>query len=271
MSETKACYGLWDLPKLKRELRARGARISGRKNELIERLEAYDRNNDFGREELEPEFCMNVPSLECYNNDTVFTEFRLEAIESYLLQMQKTVDNKNGCVLEGQCECAAGMGPQAHCKHVCAVLYACYKFSIFKELLTEETCTKKLQTFHKSKPYYGSPIKAQNLPFANENLTVNYDPRPQQYRNVTSYSDHFRSVWLNHTKVNVYPVSQIFKPANPYALDSDHDYSEIKISDKWLQDMCITKINNDQIKEIEHNTRGQTANKNTFIQLWESL
>ena len=29
-----------------------------------------------------------------------------------------------GIVQESQCECAAGMGPEAHCKHVCVVLLA---------------------------------------------------------------------------------------------------------------------------------------------------
>lgn len=36
--------------------------------------------------------------------------------------------DKDGFIVECQCECAAGMGPNAHCKHVCAVLLALYDF-----------------------------------------------------------------------------------------------------------------------------------------------
>ena len=55
------------------------------------------------------------------------------------------------CIVESQCECAAGMGPNAHCKHVCCLLLALYNFSSSGEILTEETCTQRLQTFHCSK------------------------------------------------------------------------------------------------------------------------
>jgi len=49
--------------------------------------------------------------------------------------------DKYGCVLQCQCECGAGMGPEAHCKHVCALLYVVYQFYLGKPLKTEETCT----------------------------------------------------------------------------------------------------------------------------------
>ena len=35
--------------------------------------------------------------------------------------------DKYGAVQQTQCECAVGQGPQAHCKHVCLVLYALTK------------------------------------------------------------------------------------------------------------------------------------------------
>ena len=37
----------WKLPDLKAECRSRGIRIEGRKQELIDRLEFYDKNDDF--------------------------------------------------------------------------------------------------------------------------------------------------------------------------------------------------------------------------------
>ena len=43
-------------------------------------------------------------------------------------------------------------GPNAHCKHVCCLLLALHNFSMNGEIITEETCTQRLQTFHHSKP-----------------------------------------------------------------------------------------------------------------------
>ena len=37
----------WKLPELKAECRRRGIRLEGRKQEIIDRLESYDRNDDF--------------------------------------------------------------------------------------------------------------------------------------------------------------------------------------------------------------------------------
>ncbi|RVE44233.1 hypothetical protein evm_011132 [Chilo suppressalis] len=40
-------YGSWTVCELKKELRRRNARLTGKKEDLIERLAAYDRNNNF--------------------------------------------------------------------------------------------------------------------------------------------------------------------------------------------------------------------------------
>ena len=37
----------WKLPDLKAECRRRGIRIEGRKKDILERLESYDKNDDF--------------------------------------------------------------------------------------------------------------------------------------------------------------------------------------------------------------------------------
>ena len=48
------------------------------------------------------------------------------------------VVDKYSTVLQCQCECAAGMGPTAHCKHVRAVLYALCEFTETKSVRTEQ-------------------------------------------------------------------------------------------------------------------------------------
>ncbi len=53
-----------------------------------------------------------------------------------------------GVILECQCECAVGMAPNAHCKHVLCVCLGLLAFTKNGEITTRETCTQKLQTFH---------------------------------------------------------------------------------------------------------------------------
>ena len=50
-----------------------------------------------------------------------------------------------GIVQESQCESAAGMGPGAHCKHVCVVLIT-LTTRVKGGIICLETCPQKLQT-----------------------------------------------------------------------------------------------------------------------------
>ncbi|KAI5646811.1 hypothetical protein NE865_01066 [Phthorimaea operculella] len=62
-------------------------------------------------------------------------------------------------IIETQCECAAGVGPHATCKHVVAVLYGLIDFTSRKILNVRSSCTAHLQTFHHPAEFYkGSPI-----------------------------------------------------------------------------------------------------------------
>ena len=45
-------------------------------------------------------------------------------------------------VQEAQCECGAGQGPTAHCKHVACVLYALHCVTCTGSIITEQTCTQ---------------------------------------------------------------------------------------------------------------------------------
>jgi hypothetical protein len=54
---------------------------------------------------------------------------------------------KTSTISQCQCDCSAGQGPTAHCKHVGCVLYAIHQFTMTKEILTEVTCTQVSQLF----------------------------------------------------------------------------------------------------------------------------
>jgi hypothetical protein len=54
--------------------------------------------------------------------------------------------DRDGVIQESQCECGAGQGPTAHCKHVGAILYAVTCFCETGHVLTELTCTQVVNT-----------------------------------------------------------------------------------------------------------------------------
>ena len=60
--------------------------------------------------------------------------------KSVLYVVDVTVD-KEGAVLECQCECVVGTGPDAHCKHLQCVLYGLVCFAEIHEVVIKETCT----------------------------------------------------------------------------------------------------------------------------------
>jgi len=103
--------------------------------------------------------------------------------------------NKQSTIAEAQCECGAGQGPSAHCKHVATVLYSLSSIRRSGEIHFEQTCTQKLQKFHKAKVYRGSPDKTAQL---KPTHPYTFDPRPQKFRNNCSYAAHFGSTVLNY-------------------------------------------------------------------------
>ena len=56
--------------------------------------------------------------------DDVYIKARCAAEMSKTLIYEIDISlDKNSVILECQCDCGAGMGPSAHCKHVCAVIF----------------------------------------------------------------------------------------------------------------------------------------------------
>ncbi|CAC5420758.1 unnamed protein product [Mytilus coruscus] len=130
--------------------------------------------------------------------------------------------------------------------------------SINGEIVTEETCTQRLQTFHKSKRFKGSPIKACDLSVSAVRASnVNFDPRPRASQNTSNYQDYFRNICLNHKYGSALPIVQLYPPANIYGVVTDHDYFEFHPEDKWLSENCISTITDEEISKIESFTSGQ--------------
>ncbi len=67
----------------------------------------------------------------------------------------------HGVIEESQCESAVSMGQEAHCKHVAVVYCAIGKKN--EGIVTKDTCTEQLHTFHQAKKYSGSLVQLKDL------------------------------------------------------------------------------------------------------------
>lgn len=100
-------------------------------------VEQYTTGLSFSR------FCKYVRLSSCsadnmtYVCGAVWAEMR--KVVSYKVDIMMT---KEGMIEQAQCECGAGQGPTAHCKHVACILLALLDFTKTKTVHTERTCTQ---------------------------------------------------------------------------------------------------------------------------------
>lgn len=64
------------------------------------------------------------------------------------------MDKTNGSPVNACCECPAGKGPSATCKHIAAVMLMLQHLLDTGEIKVEKSCTEDLQTFHRPKAFY---------------------------------------------------------------------------------------------------------------------
>lgn len=186
----------------------------------------------------------------------------------------------DGEVLQCQCECPVGAWPTAHCKHVMVTLLGLVEFGREGNVNVVSTCTEVLQTFHHPRgKYKGSPIKSCNLPFKKHRAEIgesshavtsqfSFETRGKDKIDRKGYGDYVNNLITNyaaqHTEEeNRIPFMQLIKPANTYAVESDHDYMTFTQSQQMLKDMHITETTQEYVAEIEQRTEGQSKS-----QLW---
>ena len=101
--------------------------------------------------------------------------------------------NVHAAMYAQECAAGVGLGPNAHCKQVVSILFCLVTFFETGNLLTEMTCTQKLQSINKANKFIGSPVKMEKHPFSkrkNKNAELHlqnlrFDPKPQR----TGYND----------------------------------------------------------------------------------
>ena len=170
------------------------------------------------------------------------------------------------------------MGPNAHCKHIRALLHALLECVCGRSTCLELTCTESLQTFHHPKQrHQGSPVKAQSLCVGNiTNSNIIFDPTPVAFaETVEQLNSRVRNETVNyaaHSHCSV-PLLQCISPANIYSINNDHDYFSISLADSFLYDENISPagLSVFDAVEIEERTRGQASSKEWHMERCKRL
>lgn len=172
------------------------------------------------------------------------------------------MDN-DGMIEESHCECAAGSGIEAHCKHVFTVLHGIEDMVRTKTIILHKVCTEELMSFKKPKKvFYYSPMKSHNLPSKRKKpCSVLYNPIKEEDI-MENYKDYVMNLAIGFaTTGSRMPYMQVIKPANPYAIEMDHDYMEKSAKDLLLENLLLKNINQQQVDDIQLKTKLQDASK----------
>lgn len=193
-------------------------------------------------------------------------------VKKTMKNLQYQVDIKigqYGSIEECHCECPAGAGTEAHCKHVGVLLFAVLHMIKDKIILTAKSQTQELQTFHRpTKIFSGSPVKAQHLPRKKQSQNIIFNPFPVNKINKKNYNNRVQNLVLNFNS-NM-PLKQLYTPANPVAIAQDHDYLKYNQEEKILRDLKLLEISSNDIKMIEKKTNKMKILFGTKIAVAES-
>ena len=125
--------------------------------------------------------------------------------------------------MNSHCECPAGSGHTATCKHIVGVLLMLAQFVSSGTLAVQLTCTEKIQSFKKpSKVHGGSPVRAEKLGRG----APDFDPRPEEYRNLPNYSAIVRNAIINYCANTGEDITMryAYRKADVRMIVQEHDY-----------------------------------------------
>lgn len=174
---------------------------------------------------------------ESKNDEYVFYRAQVNSeMTKALTYFVKLVLVLDGSIAEASCECIAGKGNGAVCKHVAVVCYALLHLKEQGKLCIKNTCTDKKQTWHMPKKARLdiSPKKAENLNYGVSEYNVRkkqisnlcYDPRPERYKNMPSYNDNVKNLVINYSsrQKRSSAISGGFSAASVTGINNDHNY-----------------------------------------------
>ena len=134
--------------------------------------------------------CGHVQNIEVgYTNATIFLRAicHPEMRKDRIYNLQMSIDQNSFDITSASCDCPAGKGPSASCKHVGALCYALVEFCASGKVPEFLTCTDRLQQWNKPRPKKIDPIpvaefskrKVDIAKKGNKDLCISeFDPRP---------------------------------------------------------------------------------------------
>ena len=205
---------------------------------LTNHLETYDAQlNDKVKDFYKNQYISYIRYLRKDNLTFIHAKISSEYRKGTRYYIDVSLDD-NGIIQECQCDCTSGQGPGAHCKHVQTGLWALSQWTKTGRIITEETCTQVLQTFHKAKKMTGSPAKTIDLDLGTDE-NFDFEPRPAKYIGDKGYEDFVRNLVTNFPHSHPMPIEGIITPANPQAIALDHTYSINNPDEQFLIDNSI--------------------------------
>ena len=134
--------------------------------------------------------CGHVQNVEVgYTNAAIFLRAicHPEMRKDRIYNLQMSIDKNNFDITSASCDCPAGKGPTASCKHVGALCYALVEFCTSGKIPEFLTCTDRLQQWNKPRPKKVDPIpvaeffkrKVDIVKKGNKGFCISeFDPRP---------------------------------------------------------------------------------------------
>lgn len=197
-----------------------------------------------------------------FSQDGIYTYLRGQCKASmkkvaYLVDIKLSQD---GDIEECNCDCAAGSGVQASCKHVSVLLCGVLEMVHKKSIKLHQSSTQKLMTFNRpNKVFYNSPIAAQNLP-TKRLKSCNYNPL-NKTDVIENYADYVRNLIMGYGESSM-PLLQTCEPANPHGIEWDHyPYLANTPHDRLLETLLLKNVSAAQIQEVEKKTRSQSDSR----------
>jgi len=163
-----------------------------------------------------------------------------------LTYFTKIIVSEEGEIQETSCECVAGAGLSAGCKHLAATLFFILRYNERGVWQVRKTCTQIPQKWHlpKKQKIGVSPKKAENFSYQVPVYDVDkkklgslvYDPRRPQFRNMPSHNDSVRSRVINYRryeKRRTFGIHGVYAAAHVGSLVHDHDYLRPRLDHQW--------------------------------------
>lgn len=159
---------------------------------------------------------------------TGFIKAAMKKKVSYNFRVKMSTD---GIMESATCECPAGAGPLATCKHIAALMIVLAHFSQTGILHIENTCTDTLQQFSRPRKLHtDSPVKIETFKKPrNSTSSILCDIRPSQFRKRPGYRDFVRNSVINYVSATHDDVTirYLYSKADLQAASHDHDYLEV--------------------------------------------